>query len=237
MSTRPLADLAGLSDSAWETVMQTVDASSVPIRVIQVSEADGGRTLYALQVTVRSTLGALAYNSGGIVIDHGWVRLLGGGSSALPSLATANGLGEPANQQEPPSLLVVGYDVLGGQFVIDGGGLGVAPGEVCYWSPDTLAWEGLGQGHGDFVHAFLNGATTQFYDSLRWDGWQAEVAAMELDQGLSLMPPPFTEQGRDLSRVSRQAVPFNELLAFYADVAAQASNLAPGQTLRFTVTD
>lgn len=237
MSVRPLSELSDVNPSAWQPVMGAVDASPLSVRVLPVDPASGNATLYALQVTVGSTLGALARNCGGVLIDHGWVRLLGGGSELLPSLATANRLADPATQDGPPPFLVVGYDVLGGQFAIDGGGLGVAPGEVCHWSPDSLGWEGLGLGHGDFVHAFLSGATTQFYESMRWDGWERDVAAVTWDQGLSLMPPPFNSEGADLSRVSRRAVPFDELLAFYADIADQAAQLPSGQTFRFTVTD
>jgi hypothetical protein len=38
-------------------------------------------------------LGAPAINSGGMLADHYWVRLLGGGSGHLPDLATASGWG------------------------------------------------------------------------------------------------------------------------------------------------
>ena len=34
--------------------------------------------LSRLQVTARSMMGALALSSGGMLVDHGWVRLLGG---------------------------------------------------------------------------------------------------------------------------------------------------------------
>lgn len=89
-----------------------------------------------------STKGAVALHTGGIVSDHGWVRLYGGGSEDLPSIAEANGLSGPVSA--PPGALVVAHDVLVGLFAIDGGALGVAPGEVCFFGPDTLTWDGLG---------------------------------------------------------------------------------------------
>lgn len=74
---------------------------------------------------------------------------------ALASIAEANGLG--GSVSAPPGELVVGHDVLGGLFAIDGGALGVAPGEVCYFGPDTLTWDGLGGGYSAFLLAALGG--------------------------------------------------------------------------------
>ncbi len=73
----------------------------------------------------------MASNCGGIVADHGWVRLLGGGGRDVPDVAMANHLGEPGTRTGPPPWLLVGFDALGGRFAIDGGGLGVSSGEVC----------------------------------------------------------------------------------------------------------
>ena len=41
--------------------------------------ADRDSVLLRMQITTRSTLGAVAYETGGIVIDHGWLRFLGSG--------------------------------------------------------------------------------------------------------------------------------------------------------------
>jgi hypothetical protein len=35
-----------------------------------------------------------------------------------------------------------------------------------------------------------------FYEHLRWPGWQEETAALKLDQGFKVDPPPFTREGR-----------------------------------------
>jgi hypothetical protein len=39
---------------------------------------DGRRTLEWLQVSTRSPLGAIALHTGGLLVDHGWLRVLGG---------------------------------------------------------------------------------------------------------------------------------------------------------------
>lgn len=108
--------------------------------------------------------------------------------------------------------------MLGGRFAIDGGALGVAPGEVCYYGPDSLGWDGLGGGHAAFVSAVLSGALSDVFAEMRWEGWQDEVAALALNEGISVYPPPFTEQGRDLGAASRRAISIGELQEFYRDL-------------------
>src|SRR5437762_7116704 len=144
------------------------------------SSGDGISCLYRLQVTARSPLGALALNSGGLLVDHGWLRFLGGGHDGLPDLATANGLdAEPP--AGPPGLLEIGRDILGGRFAINGGALPGDMGKVCYFGPDTLRWEPLSLGHGDLIQWAITGGATAFYSELRWPGWEEEASAVPLD--------------------------------------------------------
>jgi len=221
MSVRSAAELAAVENPAWPGIAAAVHGSDSCAQVLPIPRADGELSLEALQVTAASALGALALNCGGLLIDGGWLRILGGGCAGLPSIGQASGLGDPRLTREPPAFLMVAFDVLGGRFAIDGGGLGIKPGSVCYWAPDSLAWEDTGLGHGAFVHAFLSGAGAEFYGDFRWPGWSDEVEALALDQGLSLWPPPFSVEGQNLAEVSRRPVPFAELVAFYDDAAAQ----------------
>jgi hypothetical protein len=221
MDLRSAEELAAVENPAWPSIEALIARPGSVARALPIARADGEASLHALQVTAASALGALALNCGGLLVDAGWLRILGGGAEGLPSIAVANGLQDPSTIQAPPGHLIVAFDVLGGRFAVDGGGLGVNSGNVCYWAPDSLAWEDTGLGHGDFVHAFINGAATGFYADLRWSGWTEDVAALALDQGLSLWPPPFTVEGKDLASVSRRPVPFVELLGFYDDAARQ----------------
>lgn len=229
---RSASELSAVENPAWPAIEQAVARAAVPVRVLPVSRSRGAEVLVRLQVSAASALGAMALNCGGLVLDHGWLRLLGGGADALPDLAQANGLGDPSQTRSAPAWLVVAFDVLGGQFAVDGGGLGVGAGEVCYRGPDTLAWVGLGAGHGDFVSAALSGALTEFYGSLRWPGWEGEVAEVGLGEGLSLYPPPFSAEGANIAAVSRRPVPFSELLGFYEAAAAQLRETPDGSAFQ-----
>lgn len=141
---RSESELADVDEPAWPGLATLIDAAPLPVVVLPVPPDQARAVLYRLQVTARSALGALALNCGGLLIDHGWLRVLGGGGDGLPDIAAVNDLADPARTHSPPPFLTVAFDVLGGRFAVDGGGLGVQPGQVCYWGPDTLEWSGLG---------------------------------------------------------------------------------------------
>lgn len=226
---RPLTELTGTTDPAWPIVLGWLAAADISTTVLPRNESASETCLYRLQVTTRSVLGALAWESGGLLVDHGWLRLLGGGP-VLPDLASASGLGDPTEQSAPPPFLTVGYDVVGGRFAVNGGGLPANPGEVCYFGPDTLDWLPLGMGHGAFVEWTLTvGGLGDFYADLRWPGWQQETQQVGPEQGLSVWPPLFTEQARaDLAATSRRPVPITELLGFHDYLAEQLRQVPDG---------
>lgn len=218
---RTAAELADVDQPLWQRLRPVIEESEADVRILPVDPARGRDVLHRLQVTTRSGLGALACHTGGLVADDGWVRVLGGGGAGLPDLATVNGLGEPEPDTEPPGSLIVGFDVLGGRFAIDGGALGVAPGMVCHRGPGSPDWSGLGVGHTNWVEWVCEDGLAELYERLRWPDWRAEVSALSLAQGLSVFPPPFTVEGADVGRASRVPVEFDALLEFYDQVAVQ----------------
>lgn len=233
---RSIEQLHDVDQPAWQALREAIEAAQVSVVLLPADAERAGIVLHRLQVSTASTLGALAAHCGGLLVDHGWLRILGGGCGELPDLAEANLLPR-AEQAGAPPQLVVAYDVLGGVFTIDGGGLGVAAGEVCYCGPDTLSWEALGTGHSGFVYSALAGDLGDFFGTQRWPGWERDVEALTPGLGLSLYPPPFTRQGQDIAAVSRRPVPFSELLDFYGEMAAQLAGIPDGQSVSFRVTE
>jgi hypothetical protein len=174
--------------------------------------------LEKLQVTTRSPLGALAHETGGLLVDHGWLRLLGCGHERLcRSLGQWNEtLGVPL-----ADFVLVADDVVGGFFAINGGALGRALGNVYYFAPDSLEWEDMEGGFSAFVRWAFDADLDSFYENLRWPGWQTEIEPVGGDQTLGLYPPPWTKEGKDLSKVSRRAVPAQEVWGLQQDFARQ----------------
>lgn len=70
-------------------------------------------------------MGAIVYETGGLLIDHGWLRILGSGHARLPrSIASWNQGRTIFGDVDPPGYLLVADDVVGGLFAINGGQLG-----------------------------------------------------------------------------------------------------------------
>ena len=220
---RGVEELTAVSDPAWPALEAEL-RSNPQVPILPVTAGAGQECLYGLQVSTRSRLGALALHTGGLLIDDGWLRVLGGGEADLPSLAQANGL--PGDGRSPASL-VVGHDVLGGRFEVNGSdpaalGRPGNAGEVCYFGPDTLAWESLGAGHGAWLSWIAEGGTAQFYESLRWTGWQAETRTLPLSHGITVYPFLWSREAhQDLDATTRRPAPITELFSLQDEFAAR----------------
>ncbi|MEV6524493.1 DUF2625 family protein [Longispora sp. NPDC051575] len=220
---RTIEELTGVAEPAWPGLCEELAGAAVPVKVLPTDEATGRDCLLRLQVTAQSRLGALALHTAGLLVDHGWLRILGAGDQArgLPGLldGTDVSAGQPA--------LLVGYDVLGGRFELNGAdpaalGRPGDPGELCYFGPDTLGWENLGCGHGQWLSWITAGGTTEFYAGLRWPGWEEEISTLAPDQGISVYPFLWSKEAqRDLSGTSRRAVPVAEIFVSQEHFAAQ----------------
>jgi hypothetical protein len=122
---------------------------------------------------------------------------------------------------------VVGHDVLGGRFEVNGAdpaqlGRPGNPGEVCYFAPDTLEWESLGAGHGAWLSWIAGGGTAQFYESLRWPGWQAETRALPLSHGITVYPFLWSREAhQNLAATTRSPAPISELFSLQDDFSAR----------------
>jgi hypothetical protein len=199
---RPVQELINADDSALPLVQEWVAAAVRPVEVLPPSEARE-EVLFQTQVTTRSPMGAVVYETGGIVIDGGWLRVLGSGNSRLTR--TLPGW----NEGRADGYLLVADDVVGGFFAINGGGLGSDVKTICYFAPDRLEWESLGVGYSDFLHWCCAGRLDQFYEWIRWDGWEADVRALGGDQCYFFAPFLWTAEGKDGSG-RRGTVPVHE---------------------------
>jgi hypothetical protein len=184
------------------------------VTVLPPDSRRAAECLSKLGITTNSWLGTVVGNSGGLVVDHGWLRVLGSGADAMPDILTD---ADPAAGR-----LIVAHDVLGGQFSWSPNNNGQPT--IHYFAPDDLDWQDLELGYGDWLFAVLTGSLDGFYDALRWPGWQQEVASVPTDHGIHTWPPPWSAEGRDLSTVSRKVVPMAELVYFHHEVARQLSD-------------
>jgi hypothetical protein len=153
-------------------------------RTVEVLEPlRGEATLAALQVSGESTLGSIARETGGILVDHEWFRILGGGSERLPSLAEWAGLGGEPLVEPVDRGLCVAADAVGGFFV-----LLAQTNRVHSFLPDSLDWQDTGLHYSQFVHWTLFGDVESFYGELR----RRDLPDLRPDEALSIHEAPGT---------------------------------------------
>lgn len=222
---KALAELIDAKEPGWPLVQGWLEQAKNPVEVLSGSSRRGAEVLVALQVTTRSPMGAIAFETGGLLVDHGWLRLLGSGGARMEGdLARWNGLGPSPLVEAFSGALFVAHDVLGGFFALDGGALGDGKSHVFYLAPDTLEWQPLGFGYSGLVHFACSGDLQKFYGDYRWPGWEDEVRRLSPDRGFSFAPPLFAEAESFAAR-SRKDVPMVELLGLQLEFMEQL--LAP----------
>jgi len=107
-------------------------------------------------------LGTVVYETGGVSIANGLLRLLGSGAGRSLQ-QTHEELGRPLDGSYP-DFLMVADDMLGGLFALNGGRFGRdGQGQVFYLAADDVVWVPLNVGYTDFVSWCLNGDLNQFY--------------------------------------------------------------------------
>ena len=211
---KQLHELINREDPGWPLVQQWIAAATNPVEVLPApDDSTRERALVEIQVTTRSPMGAIVYESGGILVDHGWIRILGSGHPRLPRSLPDWNFGRSISEsgQQPPFLLIAD-DVLGGFFALDGGGLGVETGKVCYFAPDTLEWESTEKGYSDFLAWCFGGDLDLYYEGMRWPGWEEEVQNLGGDQAFHIYLPLFTS-GPPVGERSRRPIPIAEMYA------------------------
>lgn len=235
MERRTLAELINKEEPGWQLVQEWLSEASNHYEVLPATEKTRDKALLDLQVTTRSPMGAIVYETGGILIDHGWLRILGSGHEKLPrSIPEWNLTAQGLELSDVPFVLIAD-DVLGGFFALDSGALG-DPRKVFYLAPDTVRWENTERGYSDFIWFCLTGNLDDYYTPNRWEGWQEEIAGLNGSQTMSFAPPLFVEPlPQSTQKRSRRPVPVAEAYSFAIDAADQLKDVKDGAVIEIRV--
>lgn len=208
---RSLNELINKTDPGWVFVKEWMDSAKNKVEILPVDTAKAKDALYKTQVTTRSPMGAIVYMTGGLLIDNGWIRILGSGHSKLNRTLPDWNKGKSFKDfgQAAPFLLIAD-DVIGGFFLLNGGGLGKDLGKVYYFSPDNLEYEPLDLTYTEFLSFCFNNNLDEFYKGYRWTNWKEDVSKLNGDQTFNFFLPLWTKEGKDTNKVSRKAVPVEE---------------------------
>ena len=216
---RSFDELIQTQDPAWPLIQEWIAEATNSIEVLPRTLEKAKEELVKTQVTIRSVMGAVVYETGGILIDNGWLRILGSGSAKLPRGLGSWNLGRTQSEPAGPApYYLFADDVAGGYFAINGGGLNGKVGNVFYLPPDTLEWEDCGKGYSDFLNWALTGDLQLFYENLRWENWREEIHDLNGDSVYTFFPFLWTEEGSDINQVSRKRIPIAEHYASTLDL-------------------
>ena len=209
---RKVEELINEADPGWPFVQEWIEAATNKVEVLAVDPKRATDALYKTQVSTRSPMGAIIYMTGGILIDDGWIRILGSGSPELNrSLPDWNKGKAFDNFGDAPPFLIVADDILGGFFAINSGGLGEDAGKIYYFAPDSLFFEALDLSYSDFLTFCFNNDLDSFYRGFRWQDWRTEVSKASGDQAFNFVPFLWTAEGKNIETNSRKLIPVEEL--------------------------
>lgn len=210
-----LTELVNTTDPAWPMVKQWIDSAKNKVEVMEVDPSAAKLVLYNAQVSTYSTLGSVIYNSGGIMVDHGWLRILGSGSARLNRSVAEWNRGKTIQEfGDKPAYYLVADDAVGGFFAINYGAFGDDLKNVYYLAPNSLHWEPLGLGYSEFIRFCFDGDLAGFYKGLRWSTWDQFIANLNGSKSYSFHPYLWTPEGTDIEKCTRKLVSTEELFKF-----------------------
>ena len=216
MPKRSLQELINKQEPGWQLVNSWIKEAKNKVQVLPKSPARADSALLAAQVTTRSPMGAVIYETGGILVDNGWLRILGSGSPAIDRDLMG------WNKGKQQGFLLVADDVLGGFYAINAGAFGSESiGKIFYFAPESLHWQALDKTYSDFLIFCFSGNLADYYHDLRWIGWEQEISALTGNQGLACYPFLFTKEGKKVAKSKRGVVPIAELWTFGQDMQRQ----------------
>lgn len=221
---RPLETL--LSDTTgWPLVKKWVAGAHNKVQLLPVEINKAKKALYNTQVTTRSPMGAVIYYTGGILVDDGWIRILGsGGNNILNRDIPGWNENKSITYKGLYAYLLIADDAAGGFFAINNGELGADVGNVYYLPPDGLNWESLERGYSGFLDFCFNSNLEKFYYGLKWKDWQKDVSTINGDKAYSFYPFLWTKEGKDINNVSRKVISTEELYKQKIEIQQQLSH-------------
>lgn len=221
---KPLESLIDTQDPGWPVFMEWTKEAKNRFRILPKTSERASRELLNAQVTTRSIMGAVIYETGGILIHDGWIRVLGSGSAELDRGVMSWNRGKSfAEYGDPAPFLLVADDLFGGYFAINAGAFGPETGKIFYLAPDTLQWENLEVGYSEFLYWLLTGPIEDFYQAFDWSTRDEDTAHVDANHTLSFVPFPWTQEGHDIALCDKRIVPVGEHYALTVEMMGQLS--------------
>lgn len=210
---KSIEELIDKDDPGIDFVRELLSTSEVPC--LELPPADcRADALVRMQITTRSPIGAILYETGGLLMDGGWIRVLGSGHPQLPRTLHEWSHGRASGY------LLIADDALGGFFAINGGAFGDDKGSIYYWGPDCIEWEPLDIVYSQFLAWCTSDQLADFYAGLRWSKWREELATLTGEQCFAFYPPLWSGEGT-VEKSDRWALPVIEAFDLKVELLSQ----------------
>jgi Protein of unknown function DUF2625 len=209
---RPIEELINQTEPAWKLVKEWIKNAKNKVEILPVDSVSAKDALYKTQVTTRSPMGGIVYETGGILIDDGWIRILGSGSKKLNRSLPYWNKGKSFKEfGDVPSYFLIADDAIGGFFILNGGGLKKENiGKVFYLAPDNLMYECLDLNYSEFIDFCFNEDLEKFYNGNRWKGWRKDISLLSGESVFAFYPFLWSKEGKDINKNTRTPVPIEE---------------------------
>jgi len=192
---------------SWLRIEMMVEHAKNKVEILAPDSEKASVALLQSQFTTGTNLGSVIYYSGGILVDGGWIRILGSGNKRLSRSVPEWNAGKiSAMRNSEMFYLLIADDVMGGLFAVKASSVNEVEtvGQVFYFGPNSLSWQSTGLSYGGFLHFCFNGNLKEFYEDFRWKGWQEEVAVLDANSVISCYPLLWTREGLQLKANRKQ---------------------------------
>jgi hypothetical protein len=219
---RKIEELIVHENTAWDFILGWLENSSNSYHLLEPNRERAKECLFSLQITNKSTMGSIILETGGILIDNGWLRILGSGNVDIcGDILSWNGFSGTNIKNVIKDVLIIAYDVIGGFFAINAGAFEGEIKKVYYFAPDALEWEPMDIGYTEFIEWVLEGDISLFYESFRWKGWEKDTINLKGNEAFSFYPFLWTKQGENITKVNRKNIPIEEIWDFQQEALRQ----------------
>ena len=212
-------------------IVELTNAHSSHLEILPLSgDSLGSSHASKLGLPRKSALHVVARHCSALLFHHGFIRILGAGHHphCLRSLVSYN-KGKPFLEAEDGAAgaLIVADDVVGGTFAINAGGLPatIPIGEVAYFCPEGLQWDGLGITFARFVQWCCTQQFLAFYEPLLWLGWEEDASRLTVDQTFAFEPMIYKKQGVRKKRIVEVDESYDALQSMHRKLYLEGNTL------------
>jgi hypothetical protein len=213
---RPLSELLENQKKGWDVITQWKFNAKNKVEILPKEDARADSALYRSQFFASSPIGAIVYGCGGILIEDGWIRILGSGCKQFDrSLPDWNKGKSSIKFNDQSTYLLIGDDIIGGIYAMKTASADNAEvGRIYYFGPNSLRWEATGLSYAGFINFCFSGDLENFYSDFRWSGWNEEIKKLNGNEVISCYPLLWTKEGKEL-KANRKIISVQKLWDFY----------------------